>query len=134
VTFEQLKEVCESIQPYSGGVANQSLQSVNSPGLKYKHYQPRAKVVVFAAEVLESELQRAFVRLDQVHYIGLNSPANPLRFGSTQVCRDVGEYAAKLFDTFRKADIAGAKWIYCESVSEVGIGVALMDRLLRASQ
>ena len=134
VTFEQLKEVCDAIQPYSGGLLNQSLQGVNSPGLKYKHYQPRAKVVVFAAEVLESELQRALNRLDQVHYIGLSSPANPMRFGSMQLCSDVGEYAAKLFDTFRKADIAGAKWVYCETVSEIGIGVALMDRLRRASQ
>ena len=134
VTFEQLKEVCESIQPYSGGFASQRTEGVNSPGLKYKHYQPRAKVVVFTTDSLEFELQRAFDRLSRVHYIGLNSPTNALRFGAVVVCRDVDEYATKLFDTFRKADSAGAAWVYCEAVQEVGIGVALMDRLRRASQ
>ncbi len=134
VTLEQLKEVCKAIQPYSGGFANQSTQGVNSPGLKYKHYQPRAKVVVFAVGSLEPGLQRTYDRLKQVHYIGVNSPANPLRFGSVLVCRDVDEYAKKLFDTFRLADSAGAEWVYCEAVAEVGIGLALMDRLRRASQ
>lgn len=134
VTFEQLKEVSGSIQPYSGGIARQSTQGVNSPGLKYKHYQPRAKVVVFTGDSLEFELTRASDRLKQVYYIGVDRPANPLRFGSVLVCRDVEEYATKLFDTFRKADAAGAEWVYCEAVAEVGIGVALMDRLRRASQ
>ncbi|MCY2982357.1 MAG: L-threonylcarbamoyladenylate synthase [Planctomycetota bacterium] len=134
VTFEELKEVCDAIQPFSSGLFDQHTEGVNSPGLKYKHYQPRAKVVVFAAGSLESELQRAFDRLNQVHYIGVNLPANPLRFGSVMACCDVDEYATKLFDTFRKADTAGAKWVYCEAVAEVGIGVALMDRLRRASQ
>ena len=134
VTFEQLKEVCEAIQPYSGGFANQSTHGINSPGLKYKHYQPRAKVVVFTGDSLESGLQQAFDRLKQVHYIGVNTPANAFRFGSVLVCRNVDEYATKLFDTFRKADTAGAEWVYCEAVAEVAIGVALMDRLRRASQ
>jgi L-threonylcarbamoyladenylate synthase len=134
VTFEQLKEVCESIRPYSGGFANQNHHGVNSPGLKYKHYQPRAKVVVFVAGSLESELQRTCDRLNQVHYIGLSSPTTPFRFGSVLVCRDADEYANRLFDAFRKADSAGAAWVYCEAVAEVGIGVALMDRLRRAGQ
>jgi L-threonylcarbamoyladenylate synthase len=134
VTHEQLKEVCDSIQAYSGSFANHSTQGVNSPGLKYKHYQPRACVVIFGADSLESELRRAFDCLNKVSYIGMNSPANPWRFGSVLVCRDVDEYATKLFDAFRKADAAGAEWVFCEAVAEVGIGVALMDRLRRASQ
>ena len=133
VTLEQLREVCVEIQPYSGGHANEHKRGANSPGLKYKHYQPRAKVVVFAVDSLDSELPRAFENLNQIHYIGVSEPANPSRFASVLICRDVNEYASKLFDYFRKADSAGAKWVYCEEVAEVGIGVALMDRLRRAS-
>lgn len=43
------------------------------------------------------------------------------------------EAAIRLFHVMRKMDEAGLDFIVCEPVSEVGLGVAIMDRLRRAS-
>jgi L-threonylcarbamoyladenylate synthase len=51
-----------------------------------------------------------------------------------KVCADADEYARSLFEFFRECDRAGISKIYCESVEEVGIGTALMDRVRRAAE
>ncbi len=134
VSLEQLQEVCASIEPYSCNSIDQKDSASNSPGLKYKHYQPTAKVMVVTAKTADSELQTFLPAVSFAHYIGVSPPSNAARFRSILVCSDAFDYAAKLFDFFRKADLSGADVICCEVVEEVGIGVALLDRLRRASQ
>jgi L-threonylcarbamoyladenylate synthase len=67
-------------------------------------------------------------------FIGVSEPDDAPKFVRILVCQSVEEYASSLFDFFRQADQVGAKSVYCESVPEVGIGAALMDRLRRASE
>ena len=134
VSLEQLQEVCPSIVPYSPHSLSQSKSAVNSPGLKYKHYQPSARVVVVSAVTADSELESTLPTSSIAFYIGVKQPANPSRFRSVLVCSNVSDYASKLFDFFRKADLSAADVVCCEEVEEVGIGVALLDRLRRASQ
>jgi L-threonylcarbamoyladenylate synthase len=43
------------------------------------------------------------------------------------------EAALRLFHTLRKLDEAGLDMIIAEPITEVGLGVAVMDRLRRAS-
>ena len=45
----------------------------------------------------------------------------------------LAEGAVRLFYCLRKLDAAGVDVIVSESVSETGIGVAMMDRLRRAA-
>ena len=95
---------------------------IRSPGLKHKHYSPRARV-----EIVEPG--------DAVEpgdgYIGLSEPASAPAW--MMVCSSVGEYAHSLFEFFRECDRRGVKRILCESVAEEGIGSALMDRIRRAA-
>ena len=67
------------------------------------------------------------------HYIGLKHPGNSQAFQTVLVCKNAEEYASRVFDFFRQADLLKADVVCCECVPEVGIGVALMDRLRRAS-
>ncbi len=134
VSLEQLQEVCPSIEPYARFPSTQSGSAVNSPGLKYKHYQPSARVMVVSALTADSELASSMPSMPVAHYIGVKQPANPSRFRCVLVCANASDYAAKLFDFFRKADLSGADVVCCEAIEEVGIGVALLDRLRRASQ
>jgi L-threonylcarbamoyladenylate synthase len=96
-----------------------------SPGTRYKHYAPRARVVLvganFKADVLESSA-----------FIGLSQPTG--EFKITKICRTVEEYAREVFAFFRQADAAGIKTIYCQKVTEKGLGRALSDRLKRAAK
>jgi L-threonylcarbamoyladenylate synthase len=139
VSLEQLAAVCSEMLPYSGHQPNAPDKSSNSPGIRHKHYQPRAKVILVSGSVANSEnpiseISRMSSDGSIYHYIGLCPPPFAARFACVLVCSDVSEYAAQLFDFFRKADLCSADVVCCENVEEVGLGVALLDRIRRASQ
>lgn len=130
VSIEQLRKVSSNIRLNQH--ANDAL--ANSPGLRHKHYQPSAKVILIE-DVL---LGQAFAGSDPAvseAYIGISrlSRMDEQRFLRIQYCQSVDDYAARLFSYFRECDAIGIEAIHCESVNENGIGRALMDRLRRAS-
>jgi L-threonylcarbamoyladenylate synthase len=97
---------------------------VKSPGLRHRHYAPRAKVVLIA--------ERGMRNADSSAFIGLNKPEN--KFDLVKICASVEEYAHELFAFFRDCDRKNIETIYCQSVPEKGIGLALMDRIKRAAE
>jgi len=99
-------------------------EMARSPGLKHRHYAPRAKVVLIG----EGEMRNA----DSSAFIGLRKPE--IEFDLVKVCASVEEYAHELFAFFRDCDRKNIETIYCQTVVENGIGLALMDRLKRASE
>jgi L-threonylcarbamoyladenylate synthase len=121
ITLEQLQEVIPATRLAMPDV----MAPARSPGLKYKHYAPHAQVVIVA------DVNAAIPATDAA-FIGLHPP--PSAFQRIQLCANVEEYAQKLFQFFRDCDAAGVRVIYCETVSETGLGLALMDRIKRASQ
>jgi L-threonylcarbamoyladenylate synthase len=50
-----------------------------------------------------------------------------------KVCRNLHDYAKNLFSFFRECDDIGIKIIYAGRVDEKGIGLAIMNRLKKAS-
>jgi L-threonylcarbamoyladenylate synthase len=99
-------------------------EAVKSPGLKHRHYAPKAKVILISDFKFQITNRSAF--------IGLTKPTE--NFDLIKICLSVEEYAHELFAFFRECDHAGIINIYCEIVPEKNIGRALMDRLRRASE
>ena len=66
-------------------------------------------------------------------YIGMRATPEIRKFRFHRLCADVEQYAHELFDFFRHCDGANISVIYCQSVNPKGLGLALMDRLKRAS-
>jgi L-threonylcarbamoyladenylate synthase len=121
VTLEDLRRVVPETRIYQF----KNDETAKSPGLKHKHYAPKAKVVLVSSKFkVQSSKSRAF--------IGLEKPEG--KFELTKICRSVEEYARELFDFFRACDRRGVETIYCQTVAEKGLGLALMDRLRRASE
>jgi len=121
VSLEDLRRiipVTEIYQIKNGEIAR-------SPGLKHKHYAPRAKV-----SLVDSGFRIQDSRFSA--FIGLSNPE--IKFDLTKICRSVEEYAREVFAFFRECDRAGIETIYCETVEEKGIGAALTDRLQRAAE
>ena len=120
VTLEQLRQVLPATATLK---VEDNNAPVKSPGLRHQHYAPRAQVVLVTMppEIVE----------ETAAYIGLDAPARAFR--QQFICRDADEYAHELFAFFRAADDAGASVIYCQTIAEQGLGVALMDRLRRAA-
>lgn len=95
-----------------------------SPGLKHKHYSPRATVAIGTSLPLGFAGRAAF--------IGTSMPRDV--FAESRIAASVEEYAANLFEFFRECDRRGIDLIVCEAVPETGIGAALMDRIRRAAE
>jgi L-threonylcarbamoyladenylate synthase len=122
ITLEQLQAVIPSSR-----LANQAEASApKSPGLKYRHYSPQARVVI----VNDWRMAQAG---ENAAYIGLHAPPAGEAFQRVKLCADMADYAHELFSFFRECDVLGVKEIVCEAVDETGLGLALMDRLRRAA-
>ncbi|MBI1764609.1 MAG: threonylcarbamoyl-AMP synthase [Acidobacteria bacterium] len=123
LTLEQL----QTVLPASRLASQHDVAVPKSPGLKYRHYSPQARVVLIDNVAgLSASLAAAF--------IGLNAPPRRDEFRCLKLCANVAEYAHEVFSFFRVCDAAGVREIYCEVVEERGLGLALMDRLKRAAQ
>ncbi len=97
---------------------------IRSPGLKHKHYSPKAlvRIVDLADEDLDA----------RGGFIGLRR--RDLEFARSKIVESPEEYAHELYEFFRECDRLGIATIYCERVDEIGIGAALMDRIRRATE
>lgn len=108
---------------------NNTVEAPRAPGMKYRHYAPRAAVVAvtdWSAETIEkSDIAIVF---DDTHVV-----ANRLSFGSAKT--DVETASSRLFDLFRKADEMHATRILvdCTFDREAGMGPALWNRVSKAS-
>lgn len=120
VSLEELQRIVPETTIYK----SEKTENLPSPGLKYRHYSPRAKVVLINPK---SEIRN----LKSGAFIGLDEPIQEFRL--KKICSSVEEYAREVFAFFREADVAGIKTIYCQTVEEIGIGRALNDRLKRAA-
>jgi len=121
VTLEQLQRVIPSTR-----IANtKEDEPARSPGLKHRHYSPKAKVVLIDS-INEADANK------EDAFIGLTD--NNFDFGLKQICSSVEDYAHDLFLFFRSCDEAQIKTIYCQKVEEKDLGLALMDRLKRAAK
>lgn len=121
ITLEQLRDIIPSTRLSKSNGS----RTTKSPGVKYRHYSPRAYVFIVSG-VEET------VPMKSAGYIGIQRIGRK-HFGLTKICRDQREYARSLFHFFRECDANGIQTIYCEQVSEDGIGLALMDRIRKAA-
>ncbi len=129
ITLEQLQKIIPETELYQV----KANEAVKSPGLKHKHYAPKAKIVLVSNYDLYSKHYDIRIEgFDKSAFIGLND--SPNQFNLKKICSSVEEYAHEVFDFFRECDRQKFDIIYCEIVKEKGIGLALMDRLRRASE
>lgn len=129
ITLEQLQAVVSETKLYQV----KENEVVKSPGLKHRHYSPRAKVVLVSNYDLYSKHYDIRIEgFEKSAFIGLND--SPNQFDLKKICSSIEEYAHEVFAFFRECDTQNMDIIFCEEVEQKGIGLALMDRLRRASQ
>ena len=95
-----------------------------SPGQLASHYAPRAALRLYARDAFPGEAVLAF------------GPAPILCDGPSinlSPSADLIEAAANLFAALRKLDASGVKTIAVMPIPEIGLGVAINDRLRRAA-
>lgn len=112
--------------------------SAASPGMKYKHYAPRAKVVLvksspaaftaFVNELAVKEEDALMALCFDGEEQGLTVPF--LTYGQRD---NAEEQARRLFDALRQLDDRGAALVYAACPSQDGVGLAVYNRILRAA-
>ena len=115
---------------------------VESPGMKYKHYSPNTQSLLVTGD---DPLDRVFyinrfVRKyrGDVVVISFDEHVDKIdakgrRFISVGSRDNLEEVARNIYSALRKADEVNAEIILIEGVKKEGIGIAIMNRLLRAT-
>lgn len=99
-----------------------------SPGMKYRHYAPRAPLILVTGSAVR---RRALIRTLAAAYQGKGR-----RVGILQVSPKTGglALAAKgLFPALRRFDAQGVELILAEGIPPQGLGAAVMNRLRKAA-
>ena len=102
-----------------------------SPGMKYKHYSPKAKVILVNADKKQYEdfvnsRKDAFA----LCFEGDNVNCPKVCYGNES---DDLSQARELFDALRRLDELNAKKVYARMPKKSGVGMAVYNRLIRAA-
>ncbi len=136
VTLEQLREVLGAVE-LDRAVTSQPEEGaqVASPGMKYKHYAPKCRVILVSGRgdayvdyVNRHRTEGEYALCYDEDVAKLSCPS--LSIGPRN---DEAGQAARLFDCLRKLDERGAKVVYARCPKQSGVGLALYNRLIRAA-
>ena len=115
-------------------------EAVRSPGMKYKHYAPQAKTVIFEGSdeavvtAICARYDAAEAAGERVAILGFDEhdfgARNRISLGHASCPQ---EAAARLFAALRELDERGDTLALCEAVDMAGIGLAVMNRMGRAA-
>ena len=131
VTLEQLRDCLGEVAVLKG---DDEEAAGRSPGLRYRHYAPRAQVIIVergAGEAVVAPWLEAGrpVALMAQRPVSLDRPGLTVR----TMPGDLGAYARDLFAVLRELDSTGVEGIFVEAVPQEGLGLTIMDRLRRAA-
>lgn len=114
-----------------------------APGMKYAHYAPKGRLTVVQGESAEAVAVRIQQELDQARAAGertgVLAPAEHAgRYQADLVvsCGSLADpalAARELFASLRQFDEAQITCLYAEAYADRGIGMAVMNRLLKAA-
>lgn len=142
VTVEQLMSVVGPVTVDRSVHGEEFGEAPRSPGMKYAHYAPKAKMIL-----VDGPLLRVQERLRDLIYeyaeegrrVGVMCSAESrgvyqapivLEYGSRD---DLASIASDLFGTLRAFDRHHVDVIVAEGVPSAGLGLAIMNRLTRAA-
>lgn len=137
ITVEQLSSVLGKVDVDDAVVHKLKDGAVAaSPGMKYKHYAPKANVILLNCsddEYIKYVNNRA---ADNVAALCCDEDTDLLNVSTYSLGKrnDYTAHAQKLFDLLRKIDDDGiAKTVYSRLPSVDGVGLAVYNRLIRAA-
>jgi L-threonylcarbamoyladenylate synthase len=102
-----------------------------SPGMLDSHYSPGIPIDLYSEDewdLIEPPMGSGFLSLSKLHPKQQNQPSIQLSLN-----RDLNEAATRLFESFRILSQSNCKRIIAHRMPEEGLGLAINDRLKRAS-
>lgn len=140
VTLEDLRKIIPNV------IEDSSIMKGNvipkSPGQKYRHYAPNAEMIVFSGEVnpmVKTIIERTEEYIDMGKSVGIMATDETKRFYTKGLVISLGSRNSKetiahnLFNTIRLFDEANVDIILGEGVDLSDLGVAIMNRMMKAA-
>ena len=142
--FEALKKVLGdlTLHPFVNAEQELSLKEIRSPGMRHKHYAPKAEVILVEGKVPAviakvKELAESY-KLKEAK-VGILATDETQTSYQADIVKSLGSrsnlatVAKNLFRLLREVDSENVDVIIAEGVSSEGLGLAVMNRLRKAS-
>ena len=137
-SIEALRETLPTLRYEPRYLADDAL-TAPAPGTMLRHYSPKARVILFSGE--DDAAVYAAMRAEAAAHerVGiLASDADAAEFADLDIAIErlgasADEAARRLFAALRSLDQQGMDCILARAPDKTGLGLALWDRLLRAS-
>lgn len=142
ITQDMLAQVLGEVSLDGTILTADSGQAPRAPGMKYRHYAPRGELTIVsgqAAEVTAYINARVIRDQTQGHRVGVIGTDETLSgYRADLVCslgsrRDEESIARHLYGILRRFDDEQVTRIYSECFDTMGLGQAIMNRLLKAA-
>ncbi|MCX8189975.1 MAG: L-threonylcarbamoyladenylate synthase [Candidatus Diapherotrites archaeon] len=145
ITPEEIMSVCGEIKVGKVAKAKGEESTPKSPGTKYRHYAPKAKVILAEgpekkAIILAEKIAKAkAIEGKKVALLLLKTERNRCHItnlsGKIKSIQLYGKknIAKRLFFALRKLDSEKTEIIVANAIDENGLGLAIMNRLRKAS-
>lgn len=140
ITISQIREIAPDAV-FRGNKSLQEGENPRAPGMKYTHYSPKADVTVLSLKNKEYKRLTEIVTKDSLLiYFGelkeltdfIESEKGSI-LGKVLHYKDEVEGSKEIFEALRQADDEEIKKIYIVETEDQGIGIALMNRVIKAS-
>ncbi|MHB1485091.1 MAG: L-threonylcarbamoyladenylate synthase [Saccharofermentanales bacterium] len=141
---------CFNDDSYETAINQNTPDTPMSPGMKYRHYAPKAKILLADAKLLEDRIkitrdivdrtisdgQKAGIYANDKIIAALEADGYPQKMIHTFSYGNDGDIKsalAKLFSALREMDLMKVDVVVAEAFPIKGIGVAYMNRILKAA-
>lgn len=143
ITPEQIKQVAGNVKIDKHILEQITVaqnEKVLSPGMKYKHYAPNAECVLVYSkdnEKMISKIKEMAKTKKQVTIISCKENIRQYKEVTNSIinigsCKDLNEICQNIFSALREVDKIIPDLVIIEGVKQEGVGLAIMNRLIRA--
>ena len=142
ITEEMFEKVIGPVNVDQTLLSENSTQAPKAPGMKYRHYAPKAKLMIVEGDLREEILairQLAYEADRKGHPVGIIATSETLPFYNHGIVKNIGtrenekSIARNLYGVLREFDEENVDTIYSESFAVQGMGTAIMNRLEKAA-
>lgn len=142
VTKEMLEKIIGKVDVDSALLSDTSDEAPKAPGMKYRHYAPKAQMIIVSGEpkeIVKAIKQIAYEQERLGYKVGIIATNETRSLYTKGVVKSIGSrsnensIAKNLYKVLREFDEEDVSYIYCEAFDEEGIGSAVMNRLDKAA-
>lgn len=142
INFKMVEEVIGEVQMDRGLIQSDSKVKPKAPGMKYRHYAPKAELTVVEGKqekVQETIRTLTAEKIEAGETVGIIATQESVSAYPQGIVKCIGtrndeeSIARHLFAVLREFDDCGVNYIYSESFDTPQMGQAIMNRLMKAA-